>query len=139
MSQAPEPNGADLNALADAMPFAALLGIEVDAAGPDEVRGRLSWAPERCTSGGVLHGGALMSLADSVGGICAFLNLPEGAGTVTTASSTVFMRGVKEGDVTAVARPLHKGRSMIVVRTELLDDGDRMVAHVTQSQAVLGA
>ena len=55
---------------------------------PDEVIGRMAWAPERCTAGGVLHGGALMGLADSLGGVCAFLNLPEGSGTATISSST---------------------------------------------------
>jgi uncharacterized protein (TIGR00369 family) len=120
------------------MPFAALLGIELDAAEPGEVRGRLPWAPERCTAGGVLHGGALMGLADSLGGICAFLNLPEGAQTSTLSSSTNFLRAVREGEVTAVARPLHAGRSSVVVQTELRDDGGRLVAQVTQAQAVLG-
>ena len=67
--------GDDLLAL---MPFATALGIELDAAAADEVRGRMAWAPERCTAGGLLHGGALMALADSLGGICAYLNLPSG-------------------------------------------------------------
>jgi uncharacterized protein (TIGR00369 family) len=121
------------------MPFATALGIELDAAGPEEVRGRLAWAPERCTAGGLLHGGALMALADSLGGICAFLNLPEGASTATISSNTSFMRAVREGAVTGVARPLHAGRSVIVVQTDLTDDGGRRVAQVTQAQAVLAA
>jgi 1,4-dihydroxy-2-naphthoyl-CoA hydrolase len=58
------------------MPFAVATGVLLDRAGPDEVAGRLPWAPDRCTAGGVLHGGALMTLADSVGAVCAFLNLP---------------------------------------------------------------
>ena len=94
------------------MPFAAGLGIELDRAEAGEVRGRLAWAPERCTAGGTLHGGALMTLADSVGAICAFLNLPEGATTATTSSSTVFLRAVRKGEVTAVARPLRAGRQV---------------------------
>ena len=121
------------------MPFATELGIELDAAGPGEVRGRLAWAPERCTAGGVMHGGALMALADSLGGICAFLNLPEGAQTTTTGSSTNFMRAVREGEVNAVARPLHAGRTVIVVQTDLHDGDGRRVAQVTQTQAVLTA
>jgi uncharacterized protein (TIGR00369 family) len=121
------------------MPFATELGIELDAAEPDEVRGRLAWAPERCTAGGVMHGGALMALADSLGGICAFLNLPEGAQTTTTGSSTTFMRAVREGEVNAVARPLHAGRTVIVVQTDLHDGDGRRVAQVTQTQAVLAA
>ena len=86
----------------------------------------------------MLHGGALMALADSLGGICAFLNLPSGAQTTTVTSTTSFMRGVREGEVTAVARPLHAGRRVIVVQTDLHDDGGRRVAQVTQTQAVLG-
>ena len=128
----------DLEALLDLMPFARLLGMTLDAAAPEEVRGRLAWAPERCTAGGVLHGGALMALADSLGGACAVLNLPSGAGTATTSSATAFLRGVRAGDVTGVARPLHVGRSTIVVQTELRDDRQRLVASVTQTQAVLG-
>src|SRR5262249_56010267 len=75
----PGAGGAELDGLVDMMPFAAGLGIVLDAAAPDGVRGRLPWAPERCTTGGILHGGVLMALADSLGGICAFLNLPPGA------------------------------------------------------------
>ena len=120
------------------MPFAVQLGIELDAAAPEEVRGRLAWAPERCTAGGVLHGGALMALADSLGGVCAYLNLPPGAQTTTINSSTSFMRAVREGEVTAVARPLHAGRRVIVVQTDLANGAGKRVAQVTQSQAVLG-
>lgn len=122
-----------------AMPFAAGLGIALDVAAPDEVRGRMAWAPERCTVGGVLHGGALMALADSLGGVCAFLNLPEGAGTATISSATNMLRAVRGGEVLGLARPLHVGRSVIVVQTELRDGEDRLVAQVTQSQAVLAA
>jgi 1,4-dihydroxy-2-naphthoyl-CoA hydrolase len=122
--------------LLKAMPFAAVLGIELDAASPEEVRGRLTWAPERCTAAGVMHGGALMALADSVGAICAFLNLPQAAQTTTISSSTAFTRAVRSGEVAAVARPLHTGRTVIVVGTELTDEQGRLVAQVTQSQAV---
>ena len=128
---------AELDELVEMMPFAAGLGIVLDAASPDEVRGRLPWAPERCTTGGILHGGVLMALADSLGGICAFLNLPPGAVTATTSSGTVFTRAVRSGEVTAVTRPLHVGRSTIVVQTDLTDDAGRRVAQVTQTQAVL--
>ena len=127
-----------LDELLRQMPFAAALGIELEAAEAEEVRGRVAWALERCTAGGVLHGGVLMALADSLGGICAFLNLPPGAGTMTISSTTAFMRAVREGEVTAVARPLHVGRSVIVVQTDLRDEAGRRVAQVTQGQAVLG-
>jgi uncharacterized protein (TIGR00369 family) len=78
-----------------------------------------------------------MALADSLGGICAFLNLPPDAGTATIGSTTAFMRAVREGEVSAVSRPLHTGRTVIVVQTDLIDDAGRRVAQVTQSQAVL--
>jgi uncharacterized protein (TIGR00369 family) len=130
-------NRREFDGLVAMMPFAAGLGIVLDAAAPDEVRGRMAWVPERCTSGGILHGGALMALADSLGGICAFLNLPPGALTATTSSATVFTRAVRSGEVTGVTRPLHVGRSVIVVQTDLTDDAGRRVAQVTQTQAVL--
>jgi 1,4-dihydroxy-2-naphthoyl-CoA hydrolase len=126
-----------MSELVAAMPFAAGLGVAVSAAGKEEVRGRLDWAPERCTAGGVLHGGALMGLADSLGAICAFLNLPEGASTATIESKTNFFRAVRGGHVDAVSRPLHVGRTSIVVQTELADAEARPVAVVIQTQAVL--
>jgi uncharacterized protein (TIGR00369 family) len=138
----PSGQGADgsrgeLDGLVAMMPFAVGLGIVLDAAAPDEVRGRMAWAPERCTTSGILHGGVLMALADSLGGICAFLNLPTGALTATTSSATVFTRAVRSGEVTGVTRPLHVGRTVIVVQTDLTDDAGRRVAQVTQTQAVL--
>ena len=119
------------------MPFAGELGLEVEAATKDEVRGRLEWRPELCTAGGLLHGGALMTLADSVGAICAFLNLPEGSTTATLESKTNFFRGVRDGHVDAVAKPLHVGRSSIVVQTDLADAHGKPVALVIQTQAIL--
>ncbi len=120
-----------------AMPFTAVLGATAVRVGSDEVVLRLDWDATRCTSGGLLHGGALMALADSAGGLCAFLNLPEGAGTTTIESKTNFLRAVRGGHVEAVTRPLHVGRTVIVVDTELRDDDGRLVARVTQTQAVL--
>lgn len=119
------------------MPFAASVGVRITEAAPEQAVGTLAWAPERTTGAGTMHGGALMSLADSIGALCAHLNLPPGASTSTTSSSTVFLRGVRSGTVTATARPLHVGRSTIAVVTELRDDDGRLVAQVTQSQAVL--
>ena len=130
--------GDSLASLVAMMPFAAGLGMVLDAAKPDEVRARMAWAPELCTTGGLLHGGALMAFADSLGGICAYLNLPAGARTATTSSATVFTRAVREGEVTAIARPLHVGRTIIVVQTDLHDQSGRRVAQVTQTQAVIG-
>ena len=79
-----------------------------------------------------------MSLADNMGGMCAYLNLPPGAGTATISSSTNSCAGLREGHVTATSRPLRVGRSVIVVETELRDDEGRLVAHTTQAQAVIG-
>ena len=120
-----------------AMPFSTALGAQVVSAGKDEVRLRVDWTAERCTAGGVLHGGLLMALADTAGAWCAFLHVPEGASTTTVESKTNFLRGVRDGHVEAVARPLHTGRSFIVVDTELRDAQERLVARVTQTQAVL--
>jgi uncharacterized protein (TIGR00369 family) len=128
-----------LDELLDAMPFAATAGVELLAAAPAEVRARLAWAPERCTAAGVLHGGALMTLADSAGAVCAYLNLPEGATTATVESKTNFLRPVSRGSVEAVARPVNVGRTLILVQTELRDDGGRLVTLVLQTQAVIAA
>jgi 1,4-dihydroxy-2-naphthoyl-CoA hydrolase len=126
----------DLQSLSDLIPFAAAIGMELLEATPELVVSRLQWSPERCTTGGVMHGGALMSLADNGGGVCAFLNLPEGAvGTATIESKTNFLRAVREGAVTASSRPLHLGRTMVVVETELVRDDGKLAAKVTQTQA----
>jgi 1,4-dihydroxy-2-naphthoyl-CoA hydrolase len=121
-----------------AMPFARLLGIDVLSAEPEEVRARLAWDESRCTAGGILHGGALMGLADSAGGLCAFLNLPSGgSATATIESKTNFFRPVSRGYVEAVSRVLHQGRTTIVIETELRDHEGRLAGKVTQTQAVL--
>jgi 1,4-dihydroxy-2-naphthoyl-CoA hydrolase len=127
----------DLDALLALMPFAAACGVDLTAASASEVRGRVAWAPERCTTGGMLHGGVLMTLADSLGAVCAYLNLPEGATTSTIESKTNFFRAVREGHVEGVTHPLHVGRTVIVVQTDLRDATGRAVALVVQTQAVL--
>ncbi|GAB3377382.1 PaaI family thioesterase [Amycolatopsis echigonensis] len=120
------------------MPFSERLGIEVLEHGPDLVRSRIAWDESLCTLGGVLHGGVLMALADSTGAVCAFLNLPEGAqGTTTLESKTNFLRGVRSGYATASSRPLHAGRRVVVVETEIHDDDGKLAAKITQTQAVL--
>ena len=128
----------DTSTLRQAAPFAGELGAEVISASPEEVRLRLEWTAERTTVGGAMHGGALMSLADMAGAVCAFLNLPDGAaGTTTIESKTNFLRALRDGYVEAVSRPLHTGRTTIVVDTDLLDANGRLVARTTQTQAVL--
>lgn len=136
-NSSPRPSP-DLNTLRDAMPFAQTIGATFSRSSKEEVRARLDWAPEVCTSGGLLHGGAIMALADSTGAACAFLNLPEGApGTTTLESKTNFLRGLREGYVEATSRPLHVGRTVIVVETDVRDAQDRLVARVLQTQLVL--
>jgi uncharacterized protein (TIGR00369 family) len=120
------------------MPFAEVLGLEVLSASPEEVRAQLAWEERLCTAAGILHGGVLMSLADAVGAYCAFLNLPHGStGTATIESKTNFFRAVRDGHVVATSRPLHVGRTTIVVETDLHDSQGKHVARVTQTQAVL--
>lgn len=128
------PSPADLVAM---MPFATGLGIELSAASAAEVTGSMPWRPDLCTTFGALHGGAMMAMADSVGAVCAFLNLPAGANTSTIESKTNFFRGLREGSLHATSRPLHVGRTTIVVQTDLTDDRGKHVAQVTQTQAVL--
>ena len=122
-----------------AMPYAATLGIEMVAAMPAEVRGRLRWEERLTTAAGLLHGGVVMGLADTIGAYCAYLNLPDGSSaTATIESKTNFFRAVREGAVLeARSRPLHRGRTTIVVETDVFDDAQKHVARVTQTQAVL--
>ncbi len=119
------------------MPLCATLGMVEKSVDPAAVVVAVDWSPGLCTSGGLLHGGVVMALADSAGALCAFLSLPEGAGTATIESKTNFLGAVRDGTVTATARPLHVGSSTIVVETEVRDGTDRLVAKVTQTQAVL--
>ena len=137
MTPDPAAGAVDPASLVAMMPFSAGLGIELTAAAAGEVTGQLAWRPELCTTAGLLHGGVVMALADSLGGICAFLNLPEGASTSTIESKTNFFRGVRDGTLHATARPLHVGRTTIVVQTDLMDDRGKRVAQVTQTQAVI--
>jgi 1,4-dihydroxy-2-naphthoyl-CoA hydrolase len=122
----------------EAMPYTDTLGIEMLAASPDEVRGRVAWDERLTTAAGLLHGGVLMGLADSVGAYCAYLNLPEGSSaTATIESKTNFFSAVRSGKVEARSRPLHRGGRTIVVETDLYDEAGKHVARVTQTQAVL--
>ena len=122
------------------MPLTRTLGMEMVSDGREAVKARLGWTDEVCTSGGIMHGGAIMALADSTGALCAFHNLPEGAsGTSTIESKTNFLRAVRAGAVESTSRPLHVGRTVIVVETDVTDSDGRLVARVTQTQAVLRA
>ena len=129
---------ADLDALVALMPFAGYLGLVLDEASADRVIARLEWAPHLCTSAGLMHGGVLMSLADTAGALMAFLGLPEGATTATITSTSQMFRPVSSGTVRAVAVPLHRGRTTVTAQTSLYDSGQRLVAQTTQIQAVRG-
>jgi uncharacterized protein (TIGR00369 family) len=119
------------------VPFAGTLGLRVLDAGPSLVRLEMDFRSDLCTSATTMHGGALMSLADTAGAIVAVLSLPEGAtGTTTLESKTNLMAAVREGTVVATATPLRVGRSVIVIETEL-HAGDRLVSKTTQTQMVL--
>jgi 1,4-dihydroxy-2-naphthoyl-CoA hydrolase len=130
---------ADLDALVALMPFAADLGIVLEDASPDRVVAVLPWAPRLCTAGGILHGAALMTLADSAGALVAFLGLPEGATTATISSTTQMFRSVLAGSVRAVALPLHRGRSTVTVQTNMHGPDGTLVAQTTQVQAIRAA
>src|ERR1700733_11006721 len=127
---------ADLEALTALMPFARQLGMMLDEASAERVVARLAWAPELCTASGVMHGGVLMSLADSVGALVTFLGLPEGATTATITSTTQMFRPVSGGTVRAVAVPVHRGRTTVTAQTSLYDAQERLVAQTTQIQVV---
>jgi len=127
---------AELDELVGMMPFAADLGISLEEASPDRVVAVLAWAPRLCTTGGMVHGGALMSLADSAGALVAFLGLPEGASTATITSTTQLFRPVSAGTIRAVALPLHRGRTTVTVQTDLRDEAGRLVAQTTQIQVI---
>lgn len=127
----------DAAALGRTMPLAELLGVRVTAASDEAVEGALDWRPELCTIGGLLHGGALMAFADSLGAIAAFLRLPEGASTATVTSNTTLLAAVTDGTVTGRAVVEHAGSRFITVRTELRRPDGRLAATTTQTQAVL--
>lgn len=124
-----------------AMPLCETLGVEATELAPERVVLTLAWRAELCTSNGLLHGGAVMALADAAGGACAFTNLPEGAvGTSTIESKTNFLGAIKQGQtLTATTTPLHVGRTTIVVETELRVDDGKLVGKTTQTQTVLTA
>ena len=127
---------AELKAMAASMPFAGAIGLELVTAGKAGVTGRATVAPAHCTAGGIAHGGFLMTLADCVGAIGAFLNLPEGAkGTTTTESKTNLIAAAPAGSVlTARAEPVSIGRRLQVWQTRIETGEGRLVALTTQSQ-----
>jgi uncharacterized protein (TIGR00369 family) len=124
--------------IGELMPLAATLGIRTEEYTPDTVVLSMDWAPNLCTANGILHGGAIMALADSAGAACALLNLPQDAtGTSTIESKTNFVGDVRSGTVTATSTVLHRGGTTIVVETTVRDSAQKLVAKVTQTQLVL--
>lgn len=120
------------------MPLCAQLGVRGITWQPDLVELELDWHESLCTTGGILHGGVLMALADSSGAACAAVNLPDGAsGTSTIESKTNFLGAVRDGTVRAVWRPLHTGSTTIVIETELRRPDGKLVGKTTQTQSVL--
>jgi uncharacterized protein (TIGR00369 family) len=121
-----------------AQPFPKLMGVEIVDASKLSVRGRIVVKPEICTAAHIMHGGAIMAFADTLGAIGAFLNLPDGALTTTIESKTNFIGSAKEGSaVLAESTPLHIGRRSSVWQTRLTREDGSLVAVVTQTQMVL--
>lgn len=121
------------------IPFAGLMGIEIVSATKERIEARLLVRPDLCNPMRGLHGGAAMSLADTLGAMGASMNLPEGAGgTTTLESKTNFIGVAREGEtVTAICTPLHVGRRTSIWQTKITSEAGKTVALVTQTQMVL--
>ncbi len=126
----------DSEALITMMPFAANLGITLDEVGPERVVATLPWAPHLCTTGGIMHGGVLMSLADTIGALVVLLSLAEGETTATITSTTQMFRPLTNGTARAVAVLLNRGRTTATAQTSLFDPNDRLISQTTQIQAI---
>jgi len=122
----------------DMLPFARHLGIELVSAGKAQVVARMLVRPEFCTRPDVLHGGAVMAFADTLGGWGAILNLPEEAWTTTIESKTNFVAPARVGTpITGEATPVHRGRRTMIWQTRVTAEDGKLVALVTQTQMVL--
>jgi uncharacterized protein (TIGR00369 family) len=115
-----------------------LLGIELVETSPEKVVGRMRVEPKVSTTGGILHGGAVMALADTLGAVGTFLNLPRGCTTTTVESSTKFLAAAPGGTVvTGESVPLHRGRTTMVWQTSIRREDGRLCAIVLQTQLVM--
>jgi 1,4-dihydroxy-2-naphthoyl-CoA hydrolase len=125
--------------LLDHMPFAKVLGLEVDTSSKAQIKASLTVNEALCTTGRIMHGGAIMAVADTLGAIGAYLNLPEGAkATTTIESKTNFLGAAKLGSkVAAETTPVHIGGRTSVWQTRLTTAEGKSVAIVTQTQLVL--
>jgi uncharacterized protein (TIGR00369 family) len=118
--------------------FPELLGVRFVEAQPDRVVAELDVLDQHCTVPGVMHGGAIMALADTLGGAATALNLPPGAGTTTIESKTNFFAAGRPGQtVRAECTPLHRGRRTMVWQTRVTAPDGKLLALVTQTQLVL--
>ena len=118
--------------------FPETLGIRIVEATKDRVLAQLLVRDEMCTVVGILHGGAVMAFADTVGAVGTVLNLPEGAGTTTLESKTNFFGPGPAGTtITAECLPLHRGRRTMVWQTNVRNAEGKLIAQVTQTQMVL--
>ena len=115
-----------------------LLGIELTEAAAERVGARLQVRAGLCTLGGILHGGAVMALADTLGAVGAFLNLPPGARTTTLESKTNFLGAAPVGStVLAECTPVHRGRTTSVWQTTIKSESGKPLALVLQTQLVI--
>jgi len=120
------------------LPFAELLGIEVVSASPDKIVAEMTVREELCTVPAVLHGGAIMAFADTLGAMGTIANLPQGGGTTTIESKTNFVAPAPVGTrVVGETIPIHRGRRTMIWQTRVLGPEGRLVALVTQTQLVL--
>ncbi len=124
--------------LDDQPPFADLLGLRVLSAQPDRIEAEMRVAPQLLNRNGTLHGGAVMAMADHLGGMGAFMNIGPTESTATVESKTNFFRAIPAGDLLrGVAVLLHGGRQTMVWQTTLTRSDGKMAAMVTQTQIVL--
>ncbi|HYM33265.1 MAG TPA: PaaI family thioesterase [Candidatus Cybelea sp.] len=120
------------------LPFAQLLGIKYLSASKDRVTAEVKVRPELCTSPAVMHGGAIMAFADTLGAAATILNLPDGAGTTTIESKTNFLSAAMVNTtVTGETTPVHRGRRTMVWQTRITSADGKPLALVTQTQMVL--
>ncbi len=120
--------------------FPGVLGIELSEVSPERVVATMQVRPELCTTGEVLHGGAIMAFADTLGAVATFANLPKGARTTTIESKTNFLGAAPAGSrVTGECTPFHRGRTTMVWQTLVKSEAGKLCAVVTQTQMVLPA
>lgn len=118
--------------------FPGLMGVRLVEVTPERVLAEMTVRPELCTSGGILHGGAYMAFADTLGAVGTVVNLGPGKRTTTTDSSTKFIGGAKvDTVVTGESVALHRGRTTQVWQTTIRDEAGKLCAVVTQTQLVL--